>query len=63
MGPEEKLTFEEIKKQLAPKSLLVHYDHAKLILSCDASPYKVGAMLSHQFKDVVENLNHEHWHL
>ena len=57
MGPEEKFTFEEIKKQLAPKSLLVHYDlDAKLILTCDAPPYKVGVKLSHQLKDVVENL-------
>ena len=42
-GPEQKSTFEGIKKQLISDSLLVHYDpEAKLILSCDASPYRVG---------------------
>ena len=54
-GTEQKSAFEKIKKQLTSDSLLVHYDpDAKLILSCDALPYGVGAVLSHQFIDGIE---------
>ena len=36
-------------------TLLVHYDpDTKLILSCDVSPYGVGAVLLHQFTNGVE---------
>ena len=36
--------------------MLVHYDPAiELILACDASPYGVGAVLSHRFSDTEEN--------
>ena len=36
------------KKQLTSDKQLVHYDATKeLLLSCDASPYGIGAMLSH----------------
>ena len=56
-GAEQKSTFEEIKKQLTSDSLLVHYDpDTKPILSYDASPYGVGAVLSHQFNDGIEKL-------
>ena len=54
-GTEQKSAFNEIKEQLTSDSLLVHYDpDAKLILSCDASAYGVGAVLSHQFNDGIE---------
>jgi len=54
-GPKQKSAFEAIKKQLTSDSLLVHYDpNAELILSCDASPYGVGAVLSHRFAEGVE---------
>ena len=40
--------FEEAKGQLSTPPLLVHFDPQKpLVLSCDASPYGVGAVLSH----------------
>ena len=35
--------------------MLVHYDPAvELVLACDASPYGVGAVLSHHFSDIEE---------
>ena len=44
--------FVKSKKQLQDSPLLVHYDLKKsLRLACDASPYGVGAVLSH----VMEN--------
>ena len=44
--------FEDSKKSLQSNRLLVHYDpEFPLILACDASPYGVGAVISHQMKD------------
>lgn len=44
--------FEAVKSQLASSELLVHYDsELDLVLACDASPYGVGAVLSHRFKN------------
>ena len=52
----QKISFEEVKSLLASDSVLVHYDPAiELILACDASPYGVGAVLSHRFSDIEEN--------
>ena len=54
-GTEQKSAFEKIKEQLTSDSLLVHYDpDAKFILTCDASPYGIGAALLHQFNDSIE---------
>ena len=45
---EQKVAFAEAKKQLTSAQVLTHYDpHKPLILSCDASPYGVGAVISH----------------
>ena len=47
--------FQDSKKLLSSKSLLVHYDpHLPLILACDASAYGIGAVLSHRLPDGSE---------
>ena len=46
---EQQSAFEEAKRHLCSPSVLAHYDPEKpLILSADASPYGIGAVLSHQ---------------
>jgi hypothetical protein len=47
-GQQQEVVFKEAKKCLASSELLVHYDPCKQIrLAVDASPYGVGAVLSH----------------
>lgn len=47
--------FEKTKTQLSSSSVLVHYDpHLPVILACDASPYGVGAVISHILPDGSE---------
>ena len=47
--------FEKAKKLLCSTGLLVHYDQEKpLLLSCDASPYGIGGVLSHLMPDGTE---------
>ena len=51
-GDEQQRAFQEVKKLLTSECLLVHFDPDKeLILACDASPYGVGAVLSHRSED------------
>ena len=48
-GKEQQKSFEEVKRLLTSEWLLVHYDPSKeLVLACDASPYGLGAVLSHK---------------
>ena len=48
-GKEQQEVFEAAKAQLTSTCLLVHFDPQKeVVLSCDASPYGVGAVLCHQ---------------
>ena len=50
MEPDATGCFDTVKSQLASSKVLVHYDSdIDLVLSCDASPYGVGAVLSHRF--------------
>ena len=50
------LLLRKAKDILNKRKLLVHYDQGKpLILSCNASPYGLTAVLSHQIHMVVKN--------
>lgn len=54
-GKEQAEAFQKAKAQLTPDVLLVHFDPAKkLALSCDASPYGIGAVLSHLDEDGLD---------
>ena len=45
----------EVKLLLKSSQLLVHFDsELPLFVACDASPYGVGAVLSHQLGDGSE---------
>ena len=54
-GKEQHNAFEKVKENLCSNNLLVHYDTEKpLLLSCDASPYGLGGVLSHIMPDGSE---------
>ena len=54
-GPEQQGVFDRVKRSLTSDSVLAHYDPSKpLTLACDASPYGVGAVLSHKLNDGTE---------
>ena len=53
-GDQEK-ALKQAKQMLQSSSLMVHFDPSEdLILSCDASPYGVGGVLSHKMEDGSE---------
>ena len=54
-GPEQQKAFQTAKKSLTSDCLLVHFGPSKgLLLACDASPYGIGAVLSHQMENRQE---------
>ena len=55
-GTTQQTAFSEAKKLLVSSKVLVHFDADKpLFLSCDASTYGVGAVLSHKLDDGLEH--------
>lgn len=51
-GGEQQAAFSKVKDLLTSTEVLVHYDpERKLLLACDALPYGVAAVLSHQMED------------
>ena len=47
--------FQKLKEQLISRPVLVHYDSSlPLKMACDASPYGVGAVISHTMPDGSE---------
>ena len=54
-GPKQKKAFCHVKDLLMSNRVLTHFDdQLPLILECDASPYGLGAVLSHQMPDGSE---------
>uniref|UniRef100_A0A670HPH4 Gypsy retrotransposon integrase-like protein 1 n=1 Tax=Podarcis muralis TaxID=64176 RepID=A0A670HPH4_PODMU len=51
-GHRETAAFNAVKALLSSDSVLVQYSEARpLVLACDASPFGIGAVLSHRFPD------------
>ena len=51
-GAEQEKAFQIAKKSLTSDCVLTHFDPTKtLVLACDASPYGIGAVLSHRMGD------------
>ena len=55
MGEKEEQAFQQSKYLLNSSNLLIHYDPENpMVIACDASPYGLGAVLSHIMPDKSE---------
>ena len=53
---QQEKSFQEVKQLLSSPNLLVHFDDQKpIVVACDASPFGVGAVLSHILEDGTEH--------
>ena len=53
--PEQQKCFEKAQAMLTSNHVLVHFDpEQELVLACDASPYGIGAVLSHRMSDGLD---------
>ena len=53
---QEEKSFQEMKQLLSSPNLLVHFDDQKpIVVACDASPFGIGAVLSHILEDGTEH--------
>ena len=54
----QQIAFEKAKQLLPSAQALSHYDPEKpLIMSCDASPYGIAAVLSHRMPNGDDRMN------
>ena len=54
-GSKQDTAFKSAKEHLCSANLLVHFDpHKPIVVSCDASPYGLGAVLAHVMEDGSE---------
>ena len=53
---QQEQSFQEVKQLLSTPSILVHFDDRKpIVVACDASPFGIGAVLSHILEDGTEH--------
>ena len=56
LSDKQEQPFQEVKQLLSSPNLLVHFDDRKpIVLACDASPFGIGAVLSHILEDGTEH--------